>query len=217
VVDGNVFRVVSRYMGIETPIDSGRGKKEITGWANRLIDRVAPALYNQAIMDFGALLCTPKSPGCAGCPLAAGCAAFANGTVPKLPAKKNKTKTTNRYLNYIYVDAGEYTYIRKRVENDIWKNLFELPLIETSRPVTEEELVALPGFCNLIAGGETPAIKPSLRQVKHVLSHRVVYADFYEVTLPEATRSFAAYLRIKKNEIDRYAVSRLVQIFLEKK
>ncbi|MDR3118120.1 MAG: A/G-specific adenine glycosylase [Mediterranea sp.] len=217
VVDGNVFRVVSRYMGIETPIDSGRGKKEITGWANRLIDRKCPALYNQAIMDFGALLCTPKSPGCAECPLAAGCTALANGTVSKLPVKKNKTKITNRYFNYIYVHAGEYTYIRKRAEDDIWKNLFELPLIETSRAVTEEELTALPEFRNLIAGNESPVIKLSLRQVKHVLSHRVVYADFYEVTLPEETRSFAAYKRIKKNEMNQYAISRLVQIFLEKK
>jgi A/G-specific adenine glycosylase len=216
VVDGNVFRVISRYVGIETPIDSGCGKKEITEWASRLIDRERPALYNQAIMDFGALLCTPKLPGCAGCPLADRCVAYANGLVSKLPVKKNKTKITNRYFNYIYVHAGEYTYIHKRVENDIWKNLFELPLIETPRSVTEEELIALPEFRNLIAENESPVIKLSLRQVKHVLSHRVVYADFYEVTLPETTRSFTAYKRIRKNEMDQYAISRLVQIFLEK-
>ncbi|MDR0745120.1 MAG: A/G-specific adenine glycosylase [Mediterranea sp.] len=216
VVDGNVFRVISRYMGIETPIDSGRGKKEITEWASRLIDRKRPALYNQAIMDFGALLCTPKSPGCAECPLVDRCIAFADGLVSKLPVKKNKTKVTNRYFNYIYVHAGEYTYIRKRVGDDIWKNLFELPLIETLQPVTEEELIALPEFRNFIAEGELPLIRLSLRQVKHVLSHRVIYADFYEVTLPETTRSFTAYKRIKKSELDQYAISRLVQIFLEK-
>lgn len=216
VVDGNVYRVISRFMGIETPIDSGQGKKEINEWANRLIDRKQPALYNQAIMDFGALMCTPKSPACVECPLADRCVALANGLVTKLPVKKNKTKVTNRYFNYIYVHAGEYTYIHKRTGNDIWKNLFEFPLIETSQPLTEEEFIALPEFRNLIAEGESPVIKLSLRQVKHVLSHRVIYADFYEVTLPEITHSFSAYKRIKKDELDQYAISRLVQIFLEK-
>lgn len=215
VVDGNVFRVISRYIGIETPIDSGRGKKEVTEWAKRLIDRKQPALYNQAIMDFGALLCTPKSPGCVECPLANRCVAFAQGLVSELPVKKNKVKITNRYFNYIYAHAGDHTYIHKRIGDDIWKNLFELPLIETSRPMTEEEFITLPEFRGLIAEGESPLIKLSLRQVKHVLSHRVIYADFYEVTLPETTRSFSGYKRIKKSEFDQYAISRLVQIFLE--
>ena len=214
VVDGNVFRVISRYMGIETPIDSGRGKKEITEWANRLIDKTQPALFNQAIMDFGALQCTPKSPECANCPLVDRCVAFAGELVAKLPVKRHKTKTTNRYFNYIYVNAGEYTYIHKRIGNDIWKNLFEIPLIETPEPITEEELIASAEFRNLIADGESPVIKISLREVKHVLSHRVIYANFYEVTLPAETRSFQGYKRIKKEELDQYATSRLVQILL---
>lgn len=215
VVDGNVFRVISRYMGIETPIDSGRGKKEITEWANRLMDKKHPALYNQAIMDFGALLCTPKSPDCAQCPLSDRCVALAEGRVAQLPVKQNKTKVTNRYFNYLYVHAGEYTYIHKRTGNDIWKNLFELPLIETSEPVTQAELISSAEFRNLIADGESPLIKLSLQEVKHVLSHRVIYANFYEVTLPGTTRSFSDYKRIKKEDIDQYAISRLVQIFLE--
>ncbi|NDV81848.1 A/G-specific adenine glycosylase [Bacteroides sp. 51] len=215
VVDGNVFRVISRYMGVETPIDSGRGKKEITEWANRLMDKKQPALFNQAIMDFGALLCTPKSPDCTNCPLANRCVALAVGLVNKLPIKQHKTKTTNRYFNYLYVNAGEYTFIHKRTGNDIWRNLFELPLIETSEPVTEENLIASTEFRNLIAEGESPVIKLSLKSVKHVLSHRVIYANFYEVTLPETTRSFSTYKRIKKEDMDQYAISRLVQIFLE--
>lgn len=216
VVDGNVFRVISRYMGIDTPIDTGRGKKEITEWAERLIDKNRPALYNQAIMDFGAMLCTPKSPKCTECPVSDQCVALTQGRVAELPVKQHRTKTTNRYFNYIYVNAGEYTYIHKRTGNDIWKNLFELPLIETPQPVTEEELIALPEFHALIAENESPVLKMSLQQVKHVLSHRVIYANFYEVTLPESTRSFSAYNRIRKDELDHYAVSRLVQIFLEK-
>ena len=217
VVDGNVFRVLSRYLGIETPIDSGRGKKEITQWANHLMDKTQPALFNQAIMEFGALLCTPKLPGCAHCPLSARCVALAGHLVGTLPIKQHKTKTTNRYFNYLYVNAGADTFVRKRTENDIWKNLFEIPLIETPAPISEEELIALPEFQCSIAEGESPVIKIALQQVKHVLSHRVIYANFYEVTLPEATRSFSAFKRIKKEEIDRYAISRLVQLFLEKR
>lgn len=216
VVDGNVFRVISRYMGIDTPIDSVRGKKEITEWAGRLMDRNQPALYNQAIMDFGAMLCTPKSPKCTECPVSDHCVALSQGRVAELPVKQHKTKTTNRYFNYIYVNAGEYTFIHKRTGNDIWQNLFELPLIETSQPVTEEELIVLPEFHALIAEKETPVLKMSLQHVKHVLSHRVIYANFYEVTLPETTRSFSIYKRIRKDALDKYAVSRLVQIFLEK-
>lgn len=215
VVDGNVFRVIARYVGIDTPIDTGRGKKEITEWANRFIDKKRPAVYNQAIMDFGALVCTPKSPRCPECPLAAGCAALAGNLVSKLPVKQHKTKVTNRYFNYIYVHAGEYTYIHKRTGNDIWKNLFEFPLIETSGPVSETELITSPEFRALIAEGESPVIKLSLQQVKHVLSHRVIYANFYEVVLPESTRSFSSYKRIQKDELDQYAISRLVQLFLE--
>lgn len=217
VVDGNVYRVISRYMGIDTPIDSGRGKKEITEWAEKLMDKERPALYNQAIMDFGALLCTPKSPKCMECPLSDRCMALTGNLVSKLPVKQHKTKVTNRYFNYLYVHAGEYTYINKRTGNDIWKNLFEFPLIETSQQATEEELISSPEFQALIAEGESPVISLSLRQVKHVLSHRVIYADFYEVTLPETTKSFSLYKRIKKEEIDQYAISRLVQTFLELK
>lgn len=216
VVDGNVFRVISRYMGIHTPIDTGSGKREIYEWANLFIDRKQPAVFNQAIMEFGALWCTPKLPRCTECPLTDRCMAYSQGIVSILPIKQHKTKTTNRYFNYFYVNAGDYTYIRKRTGNDIWKNLFEFPLIETSDAITETELIKSPDFRAFIAKNESPLINLSLRQVKHVLSHRIIYANFYEVTLPESTQSFRDYKRIRKTELDQYAISRLVQIFLER-
>lgn len=216
VVDGNVFRVISRYIGIDTPIDSGQGKKEINEWAHKLIDRNQPSAYNQAIMDFGALMCTPKQPKCTECPMMASCVAFAQDMVCKLPIKQRKLQVTNRYFNYIYVSAGKYTYIHKRIKNDIWRNLFELPLIETTHVVSEDELITSPEFRSFFAIGESPIIKKVLHNVKHVLSHRVIYANFYEVILPEDTCSFANYRQILKDELDQYATSRLVQIFLEK-
>lgn len=146
VVDGNVYRVLSRYFGIDTPIDSTEGKKLFAALADEMLDKKQPALYNQGIMDFGAIQCTPQSPDCLFCPLADSCSALSTGRVTQLPVKQHKTKTTNRYFNYIYVRAGAHTYINKRTANDIWKNLFELPLIETPVALSEEEFLALPEF-----------------------------------------------------------------------
>ena len=216
VVDGNVYRVLSRYFGIETPIDSTAGKKLFTELANEMLDKKQPALYNQGIMDFGAIQCTPQSPDCLFCPLSVGCSALSKGLVTVLPVKQHKTKSTNRYFNYIYVRAGAHTFINKRTDNDIWKNLFELPLIETSSSLPEEEFLALPEFQTLFAPGEHPVVRPVCREVKHILSHRVIYANFYEVILPEGTASFGKFQKIKAEELERYAVSRLVHAFIEK-
>ena len=174
VVDGNVYRVLSRYLGIETPIDSTEGKKLFASLAGEFLDKSRPAVYNQAIMDFGAIQCTPQNPACLFCPLAGSCMALSKSMVAQLPVKQHKTKTTERFLNYIYVRAGACTFINKRTGNDIWKNLFELPLIETASSVTEEELLALPEFIKLFDKEEVPVVRSICRNVKHVLSHRVL-------------------------------------------
>lgn len=210
VVDGNVYRVLSRYLGIETPIDSTEGKKLFASLAGEFLDKSRPAVYNQAIMDFGAIQCTPQNPACLFCPLAGSCMALSKSMVAQLPVKQHKTKTTERFLNYIYVRAGACTFINKRTGNDIWKNLFELPLIETASSVTEEELLALPEFIKLFDKEEVPVVRSICRNVKHVLSHRVLYANFYEVVLPEKTKSFSSYLKIKTNELEQYAVPKQI-------
>lgn len=216
VVDGNVYRVLSRYFGIDTPIDSAEGKKVFAALAEEMLDKSSPATYNQAIMDFGAIQCTPQSPACMFCPLADSCVALAAGKVSKLPVKAHKTKTSNRYFNYIYVRMGACTFIHKRTEDDIWKNLFELPLIESDREWTEEEFLQSPAFRSLIAAGETPVVRAVVRNVKHVLSHRIIYASFYEVELPEDSRSFSAYQRIPAGDLEHYPVSKLIHAFLKK-
>lgn len=216
VVDGNVYRVLSRYLGIQTPIDSSEGKKMFASLANEFLDKSKPATYNQGIMDFGALQCTPSSPDCSTCPLADSCVALSEGLINMLPVKQHKTKTTNRFFNYIYVRMGAYTFINKRNGNDIWKNLFELPLIETERSLNDEELFASTEFQQLFASDEEPVIRCLCRDVKHVLSHRVIYANFYEVILPEESTSFSFYQKVVIADIDRYAVPRLVHSFFEK-
>ena len=216
VVDGNVYRVLSRYFGIDTPIDSTEGKKMFASLADELLDRSRPADYNQALMDFGAVQCTPQAPDCLSCPLADGCRALAQGRVLRLPVKRHKTKTVNRYFNYIYVRTGAYTLLHKRTEDDIWRNLFELPLLEAERDWSVEEFLASPGLHSLLAEGERPVFRPLLRGVKHVLSHRVIYANFYEAVLPEDSVSFPGCLRVRTEDLENYAVPRLVHAFLEK-
>ncbi|WP_300701109.1 A/G-specific adenine glycosylase [Bacteroides sp.] len=217
VVDGNVYRVLARYYGIDTPIDSTEGKKIFAALAEEMLDKSHPADYNQAIMDFGAIQCTPQTPNCLFCPLSDSCSALAKGKVMQLPVKQHKTKTTNRYFNYIYVRMGAYTLIHKRTENDIWKNLFELPLIETEKDLSEEEFLSCQQLHRLFmeVGGEL-VVRSVLRNVKHVLSHRVIYTNFYEVELPEGTSSFSGYQKIRIEDLDQYAVPRLIHAFLEK-
>ena len=216
VVDGNVYRLLSRYFGIDTPIDSAEGKKLFAALAEEMLDKSRPAIYNQAVMDFGAMQCTPRSPGCLSCPLAEGCSAWREGRVEQLPVKRHKTKTSDRYFHYIYVRMGACTFIHKRTGDDIWKNLFELPLVETAGPVSEEAFRQLPEVRALFAGDERSALRLVCGNVKHVLSHRVIHADFYEAVLPEESASFSAYLRVRREDLGEYAVPRLIEAFLEK-
>lgn len=217
VVDGNVYRVLSRYFGVELPIDSTEGKKYFASLANEMLDKGNPGRYNQAIMDFGALQCVPHSPDCLACPLVEGCYASRKGCVNQLPQKQHRTQTTNRYFNYIYVRMGAYTFINKRQGNDIWKNLFEFPLIETSEEVLPDTFASLPQVKDLLHKDDASVPFHLLRQgVKHVLSHRIIYANFYEISLPESSASFSGYKRILVKDIEKYPVSKLIHSFLEK-
>ena len=213
VVDGNVYRVLSRWLGIETPIDSAEGKRIFAEVAAELLDKAQPGIYNQAIMDFGALQCTPASPNCMFCPFVDTCVARRKGVVDTLPVKQHNAKLANRYINYIYVRMCAHTLINKRTGNDIWKNLYELPLIETENEVPEEKFYALSRWREMLAEGETPLVRLVQKGVKHVLSHREIYANFYEVILPEDSASFAQYQRIRIEDLHKFAVSRLVNQF----
>ena len=213
VVDGNVYRVLSRWMGIDTAIDTTTGKKLFAQLAQELMDKSRPALYNQAIMDFGALQCTPASPDCLSCPLAETCLALANRSVDTLPVKQHKTKVTNRFFNYIYVRTGGCTFIRKRTGNDIWKNLYEPLLIETDTDLSENASAFEQKLYGVL--GETPwhYLKPIKQGVKHVLSHRVIHANFYEVVLPDDFGTLEGYQKVREEDLHKFAVSNLVYQF----
>jgi A/G-specific adenine glycosylase len=213
VVDGNVYRVLARWMGIDTPIDSTQGKKLFAQLADELMDKHRPALYNQAIMDFGALQCTPASPDCLTCPLADGCAALSQGRVDALPVKQHKTKVTNRFFNYIYVRTGGYTYIRKRTGNDIWKNLYEPLLIESDEDLTGKNGALLQKLQDVFGNCEGVFFRPIKEGVRHVLSHRIIHANFYELVFPADSVSIAGYQRVAEEDLHKFAVSNLVYQF----
>ncbi|WP_178990843.1 A/G-specific adenine glycosylase [Winogradskyella schleiferi] len=186
VVDGNVYRVLSRYFGIETPINSTLGIKEFKSLANSLIDESQPATYNQAIMEFGALQCKPKNPDCTICPLKNGCIALQKKMVDVLPVKLKKTKVTTKYFNFlIFIDHNQQTLFEKRAKKGIWQNLYQFPLIESEKSLNSEEFHLM----NLEESFST--LKPfdySLYNevdIVHKLSHQHLYTKFWIIDVEQ--------------------------------
>ena len=198
VVDGNVYRVLSRHFGISTPINSTEGKHLFKQLAQSLLPADQPSVFNQAMMDFGAIQCTPKSPKCQQCPLAESCDALRNGTIDLLPVKNNKLTIKTRHLIYIYIRCNGQTAIRRRGPGDIWQGLWEPLLIE------DTEIPPLDGRLTLLKTG-----------VKHVLTHRILLADFYLLETADRPSLPEDYIWISEEKLSDYGVSRLVELLLE--
>lgn len=199
VVDGNVYRVLSRYFGIDTPINTTEGKKLFAAMAQEQLlpalnrEGLGAGLYNQAIMDFGAIQCTPQSPKCDCCPLAETCEAFRTDRIQELPVKLKTLKIRERHLIYIYIRCKGQTAIHRRGSGDIWQGLWEIWLTDV-----------------------IPSGAVLLRQnVKHVLTHRILYADFYLLETEEKPVLPADYIWIPESDIDNYALPRLIEILLD--
>ena len=215
VVDGNVYRVLSRFFGVNEPIDSGKGKKIFASLAHDLLDKVQPALYNQAIMDFGALQCTPLSPDCTVCPFKNRCFAFNHNMVSSLPIKQNKTKTSERFFYYLLIRDNGNIYLNKRTENDIWKNLYELPLIESNTALAVDDFIRKQEFASIFKEDSDVNVR-LLNKTKHVLSHRIIYADFYELDAQDIKMDFLSkYTRLNMADLELYPVPRLMHNFFE--
>ena len=184
VVDGNVFRVLSRYFDIQTDILSTVAKKEFFILALELMPRNNPALFNQAIMEFGALQCVPKNPNCDECPLNNGCLALQKKSVHLLPVKIKKVKVRNRYFNYlIFIDVDGYTQIQQRSDKGIWHNLYEFPLIESDQSIEledfEEQLVNQKFVDNPIVSFEELNAKSQV----HKLTHQHLHIKFWRIVV----------------------------------
>ena len=218
VVDGNVYRVLARHFGIDTPINTTEGKKTFTALAQsllpsdncqlsarpkdacyqrdaRIFNYQLPqvAAYNQAVMDFGAIQCTPSSPNCPNCPLQESCSAFRSGRVSDLPVKQKTLKVRERHLIYIYIRYNGQTAIHRRGPGDIWQGLYEPWLVDT-----------VPAGAVLIK-----------QNVKHVLTHRILLADFYLLEVSEKPSLPPDYIWIPEADLDSYAVPRLIEKFLQ--
>ena len=230
VLDGNVQRVLARHFGISEPVDTTQGKKLLRALADEMLDPVHPALYNQAIMDFGALHCKPSSPLCDTCPLAATCQALQEHLVDKLPIKSKRTAIRDRYLTYIYIRTEDgHTLLHRRGSGDIWQGLFEFPLIESEAPLTMEEVERKTLSNSPLKGeksplkGDSEALLLIARDVRHQLTHQRLHADFYRLTLPSGARgenncqlSIVNYQLVKESDLDRYALPRLLEKMLDK-
>ena len=196
VVDGNVYRVLSRYFGIETPINTTEGKKLFAALAQEQLPSQEPSAYNQAIMDFGAIQCTPQSPDCSVCPLMEGCEAFRTARTAELPVKLKTLKIRERHLVFIYIRYKGQTAIHRRGAGDIWQGLWEPWLVDDEPKVPYGAMV--------------------LRQnVKHVLTHRVLFADFYLWEPDNRPELPPDYIWISEADIDNYALPRLIEILLD--
>lgn len=255
VVDGNVYRVLARYFGIDTPINSTQGKKEFAALAQSLLpsskasdslSSFSPAsdfqsslslvaAYNQAMMDFGAIQCTPQSPKCLLCPLAETCEAMRINRVAELPVKQKTMKVKTRHLSYIYIRCKGETAIHRRGEGDIWQGLWEpfnasdiaeacaSPCSAQASPSSTKfstSLTKLSSFKKELAAdlhlSNVDGLQLLAQDVKHVLTHRILLADFYLLETEARPQLPDDYIWIKEEEIEDYGIPRLIELLLEK-
>jgi A/G-specific adenine glycosylase len=216
VVDGNVLRVYSRLLGISTPIDSTEGKKKIWEAAEELLDKKNPGTYNQAVMELGALCCTPKNPNCAECPVQASCYAYAHKQTAILPIKEGKTKVKERFLNYIVIVHGNKILIHNRQKKDIWKGLHDFPCIETVKRTSPEKVMLSKEWKDIFHSNK-PIIKSVSEPYTHILSHQRLNAVFIKTEVNKALKKLPENcLWVERKNIDTYAVPRLIEQYISK-
>jgi A/G-specific adenine glycosylase len=217
VIDGNVLRLVSRYAGIIDPVNSTSGKKKIKAFLDIRIDHGQPGIFNQAAMEMGALVCKPKLPLCAECPLRDNCIAFREGTVSQLPVISKPTKISVRNFNYIVIFSGKkedpQLWIRKRTATDIWKSLYDFPLLETKNEIFQDDLESLEDW-NYIAGKHHLKITQSFSLPKYMLSHRELRVKFFiTYSIDYIHKDF---IKIPLFDFYNYPVPRLIENILKK-
>lgn len=214
VLDGNVYRVLARYFGIQTPSDSTEGKKEFTQLAGELLDKKQAGPYNQAIMDFGAVVCKPQAPECPTCPLSTQCLAYNTDRVDQLPVKTKKLVIKQRHFYYIILIYNNQVYIRKRVGKDIWQNLHEFILVETPGPVTMAELQASEAFRHALPGVQFD-VEGMSEQYKQQLTHQTIFARFLTLKGKGRAPKLEGYQLVPRSLLNDYAFPKTIVSYLE--
>ncbi|HVS91395.1 MAG TPA: A/G-specific adenine glycosylase [Mucilaginibacter sp.] len=211
VVDGNVARVLARYFGIEEPINSNQGKKLIQSLAGEMLNRGRPGIHNQAMMEFGAVLCRPKNPDCSICPVRLDCRACRDGLVSSLPKKLKTVKIRERYFNYLLVTDGNTILMRQRDESDIWANMYDLPLLETDTRQSADSVSKLLQTKNIIKNNtQITAVYPLK---KHILTHQHIHAQFIRLDVREIKLEQKIFF-IEVKKLEMLALPKIINTFL---
>ena len=215
VLDGNVFRVLSRFFGIHTPVDTATGKKVFAQLAQELLDTKQPGNYNQAIMDFGATHCTPQSPACSTCPLRSACTALGEGQVGKLPIKSKKIKKRQRFFHYLVIGHQGKALLNKRTEKDIWQNLYEFPLLELPHLSRDEGEIRESQLWKQLVGAEEAVVSHISPPYQQLLTHQKIVASFWEVSLsPQAALNSGPFLAVDRKNLSTFAFPKIISQYL---
>ncbi len=220
VVDGNVYRVLSRIFGINTPIDTSRGKKEFTEKATTLMQHHPPAEFNQALMEFGALHCLPANPDCENCIFNNICVANSMGKQPKFPVKKSKVKVRDLHIYYFVIQTDEIEprfFIRKRENRDIWRNLYDFPSIESDKALSDPQKALSRAEKQGLFSFRNYTVGTASRKFKHKLTHRRIFATFIPIILSEIPKKGAknSLSLIAQSNLRKYPVPQLIVRYLQ--
>ena len=216
VIDGNVLRVVSRLLGSDVPVDTKEGRYRVDTFVREAIQHAQPSLFNQAIMDFGATHCKPASPLCDQCPLSAHCIAYQNGTAERIPVKKQKIQKTERHIIYLdFVIAGKYTLLLRQNTADIWKGMYLFPAIENIADTVEKAIEKM--IFELFNENLTFNIsKTHKNPLKQILTHRVIYADFYQIILKMKPKKINKNFNlVERSKIQNFAMPKILISYLQ--
>lgn len=211
VVDGNVYRVLSRYFGLKTPINSTEGIREFKELAQHLIDYKRPGLFNQSIMEFGAVQCKPKNPNCQICSLNSSCVALQKQLVNLLPVKQNKIVIRNRYLNYLVItNHQDVTILKQRIDKGIWQGLYEFPLIESQTEIHLKELLKNYAFPHSIIDDNFTITLFNQNQILHKLTHQHLFVKFWIINTKQILEDSVSW-----QDFEKYPVPILLHNFVE--
>lgn len=213
VVDGNVFRVIARVFGISKAIDSTEGKKFFTAFANKLLDKKQPGIYNQAIMDFGAIVCKPAAPLCDECVFKSSCFSFQNNTINELPVKEKKNTIKKRWFNYLVLEYKNEIFIHERLAKDIWQHLFEFCLIETEKQENERSVIKIALKKKLLKDKTVTRMNVS-PVLKQLLSHQLISGQFIRIHLAAKPGKIENYIAVRKENLRDYPFPKLINQYI---
>lgn len=214
VVDGNVERVLSRYFGIDTPVGTAGGKKLYSELANALLDKKQAGVFNQAIMDFGAVICKPQNPMCTQCPQQMDCQAYEHRLMNLLPVKAKRIEKRNRWFYYFIIELDGCVYIHQRTEKDIWQNLYEFVLHESAHPLYRQDIL-LTDFFKSVFGKQKIATESISETFKQQLTHQTIHVQFIGIKISKPLSSLKGYTLVREKDLIKFPFPKSITAYLK--